>query len=677
MGCCCDSNKRIIIVKNNDTDFNDGNLLELHLTTSILDLSTFKATLTLGDVEKKYNNISSGVIDFNLSAQETKSLPYGQIDGVLNLIDSSNRVATLTSVIPFRVISTVENNAIATSEVDYTINVQQGGETILNIAVESAVSVSVGTVETLPAGSEAYVNNVGTDNHLVLDFGIPQGIQGEQGEPGQDGFSPIAYVSKVGNDATITITDEQGTTTATISDGKDATINGYNAVTIVSGTGISVTTEGSEVVISNTQTSAEWGNITGTLANQTDLNNALNSKQDVISDLNTIRSGAEAGATALQPSDILDSVESTATDKALSANMGKSLQDEIDNLKARGRFLALWNCSTGLAETNPPESPYVYKAGDYFIVGVVGSTNYKPNGSSYTTGVASTTVETAEVAVDDVYYYDGTNWRLQQNTQKTVNFSNIAGDPYDNTNLANALNSKQDTISDLNTIRSGASAGATAVQPADLADYAKKNVAQTFTAVQTFNANVDIKDGSALKSESSDMIKRDNANSKINVGNGSDALSLNGSATRPTYNNNDLALKSDVTVSDVQINSTSVVTSGVANIPSATNSVQGVIITTPGYGLTINNSYPGTIMVNAATTSDITSKTNAYKPIVPSNLEAAIKTGITTNTYTLDSSEKAAATNWILPTQSANTVFMSDGTNATWDSPIVFCDWED
>ena len=44
-------------------------------------------------------------------------------------------------------------------------------------------------------------------------------------------------------------------------------------------------------------------------------------------------------------------------------------------------------------------------------------------------------------------------------------FDQLSGSPYDNTNLANALNSKQDTISDLETIRSGASAGATAVQP--------------------------------------------------------------------------------------------------------------------------------------------------------------------------------------------------------------------
>ena len=155
------------------------------------------------------------------------------------------------------------------------------------------------------------------------------------------------------------------------------------------------------------------------------------------------------GYTPLQSSDILNVVNSTATNKALSANMGKELQDQIDNLKAIGRYLALWNCATGLAQSNPTQSPYNYQTGDYFIIGTIATgsgTNYRPNGSSYTTGVASTTVETEPIAVNDVYYYDGTNWSLQINTQKEVTFSSVGGSPYDNSNLASALNGKQEEL---------------------------------------------------------------------------------------------------------------------------------------------------------------------------------------------------------------------------------------
>ena len=80
-----------------------------------------------------------------------------------------------------------------------------------------------------------------------------------------------------------------------------------------------------------------------------------------------------------------------------------------------GRYLSGWNCATGLATTNPQESPYEYTTGDYFIVSAVaaaGGTNYRPNGSSYVIGQASTTVESSVVTINDTYLYDGTNWTL-------------------------------------------------------------------------------------------------------------------------------------------------------------------------------------------------------------------------------------------------------------------------
>ncbi len=60
------------------------------------------------------------------------------------------------------------------------------------------------------------------------DFQIRNGRKGSQGDPGPagqdgadgaDGFSPVATVTKSGDTATITITDQDGTTTATVSDG--------------------------------------------------------------------------------------------------------------------------------------------------------------------------------------------------------------------------------------------------------------------------------------------------------------------------------------------------------------------------------------------------------------------------------------------------------------------------
>ena len=52
------------------------------------------------------------------------------------------------------------------------------------------------------------------------------------GPQGPAGFSPIATVSKTGNTATITITDENGTTTAQVTDGTDGADGQNNTLTI-------------------------------------------------------------------------------------------------------------------------------------------------------------------------------------------------------------------------------------------------------------------------------------------------------------------------------------------------------------------------------------------------------------------------------------------------------------
>lgn len=50
-----------------------------------------------------------------------------------------------------------------------------------------AAAVEVGTVQTLPAGSSATVENVGTSSAAVLNFGIPKGDKGDTGVAGADG----------------------------------------------------------------------------------------------------------------------------------------------------------------------------------------------------------------------------------------------------------------------------------------------------------------------------------------------------------------------------------------------------------------------------------------------------------------------------------------------------------
>lgn len=127
--------------------------------------------------------------------------------------------------------------------------------------------------------------------------------------------------------------------------------------------------------------------------------------------------------------DVPELVNNTSTpdsSKALTAAMGKELQDQIDNISAIWRFLSIWNCATWLPLTNPTVSPYTYKTWDYYIVWNVSlSTNYKPDGWTYTNWVASTTVETATVDVWDMYVYDWLNRALRKTTWQTMPIDNV------------------------------------------------------------------------------------------------------------------------------------------------------------------------------------------------------------------------------------------------------------
>ena len=219
------------------------------------------------------------------------------------------------------------------------------------------------TTSTLSPGSQASVviEQSGTAENVNLDFifqiptgaagpqGIqgPQGPQGETGPAGEDGESPVmtatASVEAVAYDqpASVTVTKT----------GTDLAPNYAFDFDIPRGQpGASV-----------------WGQITGTMANQTDLASALAAKadetdlealqttvagkQDTISDLSTIRAGAAAGATAVQPA---------AMEQALTAK-----QDVISDLSTIRSGAAAGATAVQPADLNS----YVALAGSQTITG--------------------------------------------------------------------------------------------------------------------------------------------------------------------------------------------------------------------------------------------------------------------------------------------------------------------
>jgi len=93
----------------------------------------------------------------------------------------------------------------------------------------------------------------------------------------------------------------------------------------------------------HTDAAPHWGNITGNIQEQSDLQAALNNKQDTIADLDTIRSGAAAGAAAVSQDDFNNAI------------------DEIDNhiTVIAENQLPCWNLSFSLKsssyQTNVPQ----------------------------------------------------------------------------------------------------------------------------------------------------------------------------------------------------------------------------------------------------------------------------------------------------------------------------------
>lgn len=157
-----------------------------------------------------------------------------------------------------------------------------------------SATITVGQTTTLPSGSSATVTNVGSNTAARFNFGIPKGDKGDQGEPGNDGRDGvIQYTAGTG----IEITDGN----------------------VIQATGAAVAT---------------WGGITGTLSNQTDLQTALNAKQNTLTAGDAITITGDTISADVVPADFFtagNSVTGTGSTLALDKTIEAPFQSiEID-----------------------------------------------------------------------------------------------------------------------------------------------------------------------------------------------------------------------------------------------------------------------------------------------------------------------------------------------------------
>ena len=81
-------------------------------------------------------------------------------------------------------------------------------------------------------------------------------------------------------------------------------------------------------------------------------------------------------------------------------------------------------------------------------------------------------------------------------------------------------------------------------------------------------------------------------------------------------------------------------------IGQATGTKQGLVMVNGENGIGVNTE-DGSLYIKSATEAEINDKTHSYNPIVPNNLNYAVKAGLTSNSITLAEAEKTSVLNWI------------------------------
>ena len=279
------------------------------------------------------------------------------------------------------------------------------------------------------------------------------------------------------------------------------------------------------------------------------INNALAGKQDTISDLATIRSNASKGATAVQPDDLATVATSGSyadlTNKPtipIVNNATITIQKngtKVDSFTANQATAKTINITVPTTAADVSALPASTKYGYAFDLSIDPDTYVVSLTMKDQNGTAIGTAQTIDLPLESVVVngsYDKTNKKIVLTLQSGSTVDVPVGDliaglqtQITSTNKLsadlitdgttnkvvtatekNTWNGKQAAISDLATIRSGATKGATAVQPGDLATVATSGSYADLTNKPTI-PTVD----SALSSTSTNAIQNKVVNTAL------------------------------------------------------------------------------------------------------------------------------------------------------------------
>lgn len=421
---------------------------------------------------------------------------------------------------------------------------------------------------------------------------------------------------------------------------------------LTAGDGISI--DGN--VISNTRDTVEWGKITGDITDQTDLQNQFSSVEGEISDINALIPNQASTENQLADKDFVNSSISSST-----ANFIGTF-DSLAELEAYSGPLTN-NDYAFVVDTdaagNTIYNRYKYNGSEWLF-------EYSINNSSFTaaqwdalnSGITDTKVAQITTNQNNIA-------SLQTSKQNVIDSNNkLNADYVDDTNTTNKFATSQQ-LSQISTNASDIVDLQAYKQ--DITDNSLATTSKTVPGAINEVNSIALGANQALSYQDYQTMVTDlnsAPDSAYRVGQNIYILTLDVpdlwvssiEATPVTYTyTTDAAFISALETNGyVQVGYYKLsaletqevdLTNYVQFTDYATSAKGGVVRTGSNLGILINQN--GNPYIDYAQNADISAKTSYRKPIVPAQLDYAVKVGVTTNTNTLTDSEKTNACAWL------------------------------
>ena len=162
----------ITIVKGDDTDFLDNQYLVVNFNTDI-NLAGFQAIFEIDNIELVYPDLSAKYIEIILSNEVTSKLKQGKMYGTLKIIDTESRIRTVTTVIPFNVVTKVANTSqISEQSIQLDVKVYQNEFNVDMSIVGLSKTVAEGYLNKMKQSDETVTNKL--NSVLELNENIEQ-----------------------------------------------------------------------------------------------------------------------------------------------------------------------------------------------------------------------------------------------------------------------------------------------------------------------------------------------------------------------------------------------------------------------------------------------------------------------------------------------------------------------